>query len=215
VEALEGRDCPSAPQITALAAPVQTGNTVLLNTTQTTVTDPGISLSLSAAQGTNCTVTVSGQVFGTSQAGGLTVTLSGVVSGSVTTNADGTFTYTGAASALGQIKAAVTDDWGVTVNSSTMLSDNPPTIVNFQAINNGNNSWTFMGQVQGEDVAGLVVTLRGLASLNNNNVSATVQADGSFSYTITLAPGENGCVTAECIDWWGQASNEATAYVWS
>lgn len=271
VEALEGRDCPSAPQITAFAATVQTGHSVLLsgtiiddhptaamvcfggvatgfatpdtsghfqlqenisqlgtvfatvndpggamsNTAQAMVIDPGIALSLSVAQqGPNRIVTLTGQVSCNSPAG-RTVTLSGVVSGSVTTAANGAFTYSGPASALGQIQAAVTDDWGVTATSSAMLYNNPPRIVNFQAINNGNNSWTFTGQVQDEYPAGLVVRLRGIPSLDNSNTRVTVQANGTFSYTITLQPGENGGVTADCIDWWGQTSNEATAFVWS
>jgi hypothetical protein len=178
------------------------------------VTDPGTSLNVSAAQGPNRTVTVTGQVSGNSPAG-LTVTLSGVVSGSVTTNANGTFTYTGAASAPGPIQATVTDLWGVTVSAVTTLTSQPPAILNFKAVNNGNNSWTFTGQVQDEYAAGLVVRLGGIPSLDNNNASAIVQADGKFSYTITLEPGEQGGVTAQCTDWWGQPSNEATAYVWN
>jgi hypothetical protein len=269
LEALESRDCPSAPQITSFAATVVSGHTVLLSgtimdssptaavvsfggiatgsatpdasghfqvqenisqlgtvfatvtdpggsmssTAQATVNDPGISLSLSVAQGPNRTVTVTGQVTCNSPAS-LTVALSGVVSGSVTTNANGSFTYTGPASALGQIQATVTDVWGVTASSSTMLKNNPPTIVNFQATYNGNNSWTFTGQVQDDYAAGLVVRLGGIPTLDNTGATATVQANGTFSYTITLQPGEVGCVTAECIDWWGQASNEATAFVW-
>jgi hypothetical protein len=269
VEALERRDCPSAPQITAFAATIQSGNTVLLSGTIfdnsptaalvcfggvgtgsvtpdasghfqlqenlsqlgtifatvkdssgsisspafSTLADPGISVNLSVApQGPNRMVTVTGQVSCNSPAG-LKVILSGVVAGSLITSSNGTFTYTGPASALGQIQAAVTDCWGITVTSSTMLINNPPRIVNFQAINNGNNIWTFTGQVQDEYAAGLVVTLGGIPSLDN--VTVTVQANGTFSYTIMLQPGESGGVTAECIDWWGQASNEATAFVWS
>jgi hypothetical protein len=269
VEALERRDCLSAPQITSFAATVLSGHTVVLSgtvvessptpvvvyfggvasgsatpdasghfqvqenisqlgtayatvtdsggssvTAQATVSDPGISLNLSVAQGPNHTVTVTGQVSCNSPSG-LTVTLSGIVSGSVTTNADGTFTYTTTASALGQIQATVTDVWGVTAASSTTLSNSPPKIINFRAIYNGNNSWTFTGQVQDEYSAGLVVRLGGIPSLDNSNPSATVQANGTFSITITLQPGENGGVTADCLDWWGQASNEATAFVLS
>jgi hypothetical protein len=188
------------------------GNGVLSDTALM-VTKPVLSLNLSAVPGPRGTATVSGQVSGPSPTGGLTVTLSGIVSGSVTTCADGTFTYTGPASGLGQIQAAVTDDAGNTATSSINLVASPPTIVNFRAIYNGNNSWTFTGQVQGAYGAGMVVTLAGIPSLDSNNASATVQANGSFSYTITLQPGESGGVTAQCLDWWGQASNEATAYV--
>jgi hypothetical protein len=97
--------------------------------------------------------------------------------------------------------------------TSGNVTAKPPKIVNFQVINNGNNNWTFTGQVQGPDTEGLLVTLAGIPSLDDNGASATVQADGSFSYTVTLRTGETGGVTADCTDWWGQASNEATAYV--
>jgi hypothetical protein len=196
-----------------LVGPVEPPAAILSNTAPALVTDPGLSLSLSVVPGPGATATVFGQVSGGSPTGGLTVTLSGVVSASVTTNADGTFTFTGSASGLGQVQAAVTDSAGNTVTSSANLTASPPTIVNFQAINNGNNNWTFTGQVQGPYVAGLVVTLAGIPSLDNNSASATVQANGSFIYTITLQPGECGGVTADCIGCWGQASNEARAYV--
>jgi hypothetical protein len=179
---------------------------------QAAVTDPGISIRVSVAQGPNRTVTVTGQVSCNSPAG-LTVALSGVVSGSVTTGANGTFTYTGPTSGPGQVQAAVTDVWGVPAASSATLTNNAPTIVNFRAINNGNNIWTFTGQVKDEYAAGLVVRLAGTPTLDNNNASATVQTNGTFSYTIALKPGESGGVTAECFDWWGQASNEANAFV--
>ncbi len=198
---------------TVFAAVTDPGGSVS-STAQATVSDPGISLNLSAVQGPNRTVTITGQVSCNSPAG-LTVTLSGIVSGSVTTNTDGTFTFTGVASALGQIYATVTDIWGVSAGSSTALTNAPPTIVNFRAINNGNNTWTFTGQVQDEYAAGLVVRLRGIPSLDNNNVAVTVQANGTFSYTITLRPGEGGVVTADCTDWWGLTSSQASAYVLS
>jgi hypothetical protein len=210
LESLEARDCPSADP---LVAPIATGDAASSDTALVLVANPGLSLNLSVVPGPRGTATVSGQVSGSSQTGGLTVILVGVVSGSVTTGADGTFTYTGRASGPGSIKAFVTDDAGDMVTSSTNLTANPPTVVNFQAINNGNNNWTFTGQVQGPNATGLVVMLAGIPSLDGNNASATVQPNGSFSYTVTLRPGESGGVTADCLDWWGQGSNEATAYV--
>jgi hypothetical protein len=211
LEALEARYCLSAASV---AAPVETSSDPS-STAPVVVANQGLSLTLSVVPGPGGTATVSGQVSDNLPVAGLTVILSGVVSGSVTTASDGTFTFTGPASALGQIQATVADSTGNTVTASVNFTASPPTIVNFQAIYNGDNSWTFTGQVQGPSVAGLVVSLAGIPSLNNNNASATVQANGTFSYTITLQPGESGGVTAECTDCWGQASNEATAFVWS
>jgi hypothetical protein len=204
LEALEARYCLSA------SAPAPLASEGVAQADTVSGQDLAITLSVTAGPGT---ATVSGQVTGDAFNGGLTVTFTGVVSGSVTTNADGTFSFTATASSLGQIQASVMDAVGNTATSSVNFNSIPPTIVNFRAINNGNNIWTFTGQVQGPYVAGLVVTLRGIPSLNSNSASATVEANGTFSYTIGLQPGESGPVTAECIDWWGQASNEATNYV--
>jgi hypothetical protein len=216
LEALETRDCPSTLPTTPLPGTDSTTATAPAASSSTTapapVTNPSTSLTVSAAPGPNRTVTVTGQVSGNAPAG-LTVTLSGVVSASVTTNANGAFTWTGPASALGQIQATVTDSSGDTVAAFTTLTDPPPAILNFKAINNGYNSWTFTGQVQDASAAGLVVQLGGIPSLNNGNASATVQANGTFSYTVLLQPGEQGGVTALCSDSWGQSSNQATAYV--
>jgi hypothetical protein len=208
LESLETRDCPSASSLIlpvvpdpALSIPAIVG-----------VSNQGLSLTLTATPGPAGTAMVSGQVTGPA-AGGLTVTFTGVVSGSVTTNADGTFTFSGQASGLGQVQATVTDGAGNTVSSAVSLSAPTPTIVNFRVVNDGNGRWTFTGQVQGANTAGLVVSLAGIPALDNNNASATVQANGTFSCTVNLQPGECGGVTADCIDWWGQASNEATTYV--
>jgi hypothetical protein len=189
LEPLEGRNCPSAPQITpqitAFAATVQTGHTVLLSGT---IID--------------ALPTAASVCFG------------GVATGSVTADASGHFQLQENLPHLGTVLATVKDPNGTTSNTAqATVTDAPPVIVNFQAINNGNNSWTFTGQVQDESPAGLVVTLSGIPALNN--VAVTVQANGFFSYTIRLAPGVSGSVTAVCIDEWGQASNVAPAYVWN
>ncbi len=216
LEALESRDCPSALFTTPMPgtdSPSATTPPASISTiAPAPVNDPGTSLTVAAMPGPNHTATVTGQVSGNAPAG-LTVTLSGVVSGSVTTNADGTFTWTGPASALGQIQATVTDASGVTVAALTTLTDPPPAILNFKAINNGNNNWTFTGQVQDAYATGLVVQLGGIPSLTTNNASAIVQANGTFSYTIALQPGEQGFATAQCSDSWGQSSTQALAYV--
>jgi hypothetical protein len=210
LEALEARNSPSAfpPD-----APLVEGDAVLSDTTLVLAADPGLSLSPSGVPGPEGTATASGEVSGASPDGGTTVTLSGVDSGSVTTNADGAFTYAGPASGSGQDQPAVTGYAVSPVSPPANQAPTPPTIVNFQAVNNGNNSWTFSGQVQAPDAAGLVVTLAGIPTLDDNNVSVTAQADGAFSYTVTLQPGESGGVTAETVDRCGQASNEATAFV--
>jgi hypothetical protein len=185
LEALERRDCPSAPQITAFTAIVQSGHMVLL----------------------------SGTIIDSNPTAAL-VSFGGLASGSITPDASGHFSVQENLPGLGMVSAAVKDPGGALSNpAQTMVIDAPPVIVNFRAINNGGNSWTFSGQVQDEDAAGMVVTLGGIPALNH--VFVTVQANGSFSCTVTLQPGESGNATAVCVDAWGQTSNNATAYVWN
>src|SRR5262249_61233540 len=86
VECLEGRDCPSAPQI-SLAATVLTGRTVQLT----------------------------GTVLA-NHPGSVTITFSGVMSGTAQASGSGTFGYTGQANALGTVRPSGVDDQGLTSN---------------------------------------------------------------------------------------------------
>jgi hypothetical protein len=181
------------------------GNMAVLADSGATITG------LTITQGGGRTVTVQGQVNAASP-GGLTVTLSGVVSGTAITNASGQFTFTGTARSLGQISASVTDVWGVSGGAAGQLTNNAPVISNFTAVYTGaNNYWTFEGQVTDENAAGLIVTLSGLASLNN--VQVTVGADGWFTITEQLQPNETGMAAAVVTDAWGATSNTAEVFV--
>jgi hypothetical protein len=91
------------------------------------------------------------------------------------------------------------------------LAKNALTIVDFEAIEEEQDIWTFQGKVTGENVAGLVVRFGGLRSLRDQ--MATVGEDGQFSLTLRLGPREMGTATARTNDWWGNPSNVAHALV--
>ena len=80
---------------------------------QVQISAPQPTLSLHLAYGTRNNVILSGSVTAGTP-GGLAVTFTGVVSGSATTNSDGSFQVTLPASGVGQIQATVTDIWGQT-----------------------------------------------------------------------------------------------------
>ena len=165
------------------------------------------SLSLSVSYGSQRTVTLSGQVSDTDP-GGLTITFTGMVTGSTVTNPDGTFTATFTATGLGEVDASTTDSQGLESNVATVtLTSNPPVITNFMATAGQGGVWTFTGTVTDESPAGLVVTFGGLPSLANQ--TATVQSNGSFELSVVLQAGEEGTATAVTTDWWGLMSNEA------
>jgi exosome complex RNA-binding protein Csl4 len=178
------------------------------NTAQVSISSTPPTISLTVSQRANQNVYVSGKVTDESPAN-LTVSLTGVVSGTATTASDGSFSYTGPASALGKINASVTDPWGQTGTGSTTLTNVAPQITNFQAINLGQNMFTFEGQVMDEWAPGLTVQLSGLLGVNT---SVTVANDDWFTYTTTLQANQAGYVSAVTTDWWGLQSN--TDQVW-
>jgi large repetitive protein len=175
------------------------------------VSTPAPALTLTVSYGTQHTVTLSGQVTDV-DAGSLTVTFTGVVSGSVRTQSDGSFSYTAQASGLGNIQATTVDLWSQASNTAQVaVTNTAPVISGFTAVQGVNGYWTFSGTVTDEHPEGLVVRFGGLNSLTGQK--ATVQADGTFSITVQLAAGETGTASAQTTDWWGLDSNLALKYV--
>jgi hypothetical protein len=174
-------------------------------TAQVTVSCPKPGLSLSLAYLTRNTVELSGTVTAQSPAA-LTVTFAGVVTGTTTTDASGKFNVSLDASGVGQIQATVTDVWGqVSDAASVNVTDTAPVISNFTAVNVGLHQWTISGTVTDATAAGITVYLGGLSELQNQTV--TTDANGNFSITITVQPGESGTIWAQCTDWFGLQSN--------
>jgi hypothetical protein len=185
IERLETRYCPS-PVITNFHAPTTIANhqVELMGTVQDT--DPG-----------SIIVTFSGPGLSAS------ITLSGSASFDVLTTA----------TSLGTVNALATNQrTGQTGSASAPITDRAPSITNFTASQLGGGYWVFQGQVtDDQSVAGLVVTLAGLPSLQG--VTATVNSNGWFSVTVRLKTGESGTATAQTTDCWGLASNTAWTIV--
>lgn len=266
LEALEGRDCPAAPVITAFDAtivsdrlvsltgqvtdedlssvmisfggaasggtrPDAQGNFALQVTAdrlgtiearafdremlfalaQDTITSPAPTISLSVAQAGGKNVRITGLVIDDFP-GGLSVMIGGVASGSVVTNADGTFSLLAPASSLGTIYAHVSDCWMQSASTSATLTNTAPVIQSFEAIDHGDRVFTFRGRVVDEAAAGLTVRLGGIPSLANQTVR--VDSDGWFCLVIQLGENEIGTATADVTDWWGAAAQTALALVW-
>jgi hypothetical protein len=164
-------------------------------------------LTLTITYGSQRTVTLAGQVTDL-DAAGRTVTFSGVVSGSAVTGADGKFTLTTQASALGNVQSSTVDLWGQSSNTAQVtVASAPPVISNLTVYQANANTWVITGSVADESAAGLVIQFSGLASLAGK--TAVVGANGTFSLTFQLQPGEQGEVYAQTADWWGLNSNQA------
>ncbi len=172
VEPLEGRDCPAAPVITAFSATILQGQQVLLTGT---VSD-------------ECHSSVS-------------MTFSGVASGSVLAGADGSFSLTTQAYSVGQISALGLDAEGLLSDFAVATIDNAaPTIVNLTIRQLPNRGVAVSGRVVDENPAGLLVTLSGVAT--GMGVTA---ADGTFS--ITGQARQLGTVYATVADVWGDQAS--------
>ncbi len=91
---------------------------------------------------------------------------------------------------------------------AVMGNMSPPVITNFTSTRIQGNEWEFSGTVSDSELSGIVVTFGGLIS-----GSTTTDADGAFSYTVTLAPGAGGPVSAQATNEEGLSSSIAYDYV--
>src|SRR5262249_57085879 len=80
----------------------------------------------------------------------------------------------------------------------TQILHRPPLILDFEAIEDAPQVWTFRGRVNGEDAPGEVVQFGGLDSLQGR--TAIVAQDGRFQLTVQLQRGERGTATAQTQD---------------
>lgn len=178
--------------------------------TSGTIASSAPSLTYTITYGANHTVILSGQVTDEA-AGGLTVSFSGVVSGSVQTNADGTFSVALEAFSLGTISATVTDVWSQTSSVvEAAVTNSAPAIQNLAAQRLYGNCWVISGQVTDEYLPGLVITFGG----DFGNLQGTeVLSNGTFSTNVMLEGETSGYVTARVTDWWTLESELVQVFV--
>jgi hypothetical protein len=167
--------------------------TVTLNVVQAAI-------SLSVTYGAGKTVTVSGTVADAAP-GGISVSISGVMSGSALTDSSGNFKCTGTVSSLGTITASLTDQFGVTANESVAVTD-PGPLISGLSCSEVAGGWMLSGVVSDPwGVSGLLVTFDGTAA----GYYATTNDDGDFEEVLTFKPTGNVVATAQ--DDWGVSSS--------
>lgn len=214
LECLEARDCP--------AGGLQPNDQLwwLLNTSvpsqNAPTNDSGPAISLSISYNQKKSVTLTGHVTDpVSSPAGLTVQFSGKVVGTAVTDANGNFSLTADASALGAINAVVTDALGNVSDTATVnVTSNAPKISNFGCVEGYLHIFTFTGTVTDESAPGLTVNFGG-SPVSLQGKSVAVKADGTFEFTVQLngTTSDNGTATAQTTDWWGLTSNLATCNV--
>ncbi len=167
------------------------------------------SLTLNLASGVGNTATLSGQVTDASPSG-LTVTFSGAITGSTTTDSNGNYSFTTTNWTSGTVTAQTTDPWGRNSNAPTVvLSNVTPVISNFTAVAGSGGLYTFQGQITAGYSSNMTVKLWGISTLNGSQgyTTVTVGSDGWFRYTVQLTSQDHGTVCAEAINWDGLTSD--------
>lgn len=151
---------------------------------------------------------VQGRVTGTYSANS-TVTFSGATGGTITTDSNGYFTYTGDANCLGSVTGIATDTQGTQTSAVTgVLTSLPPSITSFTATRIGVTedglgiAWVLSGTVLNEGLEGVNITFSGVDSVTS--ATATTDSTGYFSVVVVLEFGENGTVWATATDAFGE-----------
>jgi hypothetical protein len=171
-------------------------------------------ITLGVTYGTQRNITLSGNVTGTPNPGGLTVQFTGQAVGTATTDANGHYSASLVALGLGNVNASTTD--GQSNTAIVTLTDTRPVISGFGGAEGPGDVWVFSGTVTAGNggAYGLTVNLGG-QPVDVQNKSVTVTSDGSFALAIQLngKQNDNGIVTAQTTDWWGLTSSPVETYV--
>lgn len=156
VEALEGRNLPTAMGVTLMAQTADAHN-----------------------------VNVSGEVMFFNSPSVCSIVLGGEVNAKLSTDANGYFEYYGPAAGLGTVTAQATDSGGVQVGGSTGIMDSPqPQINGLSIMATGQGKQVeITGSVSAGDVSGLTVTFAGPVGLAAG--STTTDANGDFDLITT------------------------------
>jgi hypothetical protein len=200
----------SGTQVTAQATDDQSQTSDVSTATVSTPTDANPFIMWGVTYGSQRQITVSGKLVDESP-GGRVVTISGVASGTVTTDSMGMFSITLTATSLGTITASATDAAGHASNSPIFtLTDNAPQITSFACIADTGGWYELKGRVLDESPNGLTVNFGG-APVSIAGQSCLVLIDGSFDFRVHLngTQTDEGTATAVVTDWWSLTSNTA------
>lgn len=138
-----------------------------------------------------------------------TITLSGLVNATTSTNSQGNYSITLSIPKLGT-EDAVSSDPKANEGLCEVVGGSP-TISNFDAVAEGNGLWLFSGTVTGAPTQGEVVNFGGITPLEGQ--STAVNSDGTFDFYAIVPTGEGGWASAQAVDWWGDTSQIATDFV--
>jgi hypothetical protein len=170
-------------------------------------------LTFSVEYGINRSVTLSGDLTGTSTLWGHTIQFSGKVSGSTTTDSNGAFEVVLSASGVGDVTAVDTD--GRSNTALLTLVDEAPVLTDFLATAEGGNLWLLKGDVTySQPFTSIQVNFGGMP-VSLQGFTTTTNTTGHFEVAIELngQASDNGSAWAEAVSCFGTVSNDLTVLI--
>jgi hypothetical protein len=227
LESLESRYCPTPFYTGALSVDLNAAE----QAQQTNGPAGPYTVTMYYTQQAGQNMEITGTVTGPTSANQV-VEFEGPIDGYTVTDNNGDFDFTVPASYLGNLLAGVVPPGpqgpngppaspgpGIVVQSNVaqdVLSDQAPVISTFCVTQVSTATYEFSGTVTGPSVQGLIVTFGGQVQQLQGQ-TAVVQANGTFSLTLTLTQGtqNSGVVTAQIMaDNWGFSSNVASSILY-
>jgi hypothetical protein len=173
--------------------------------------DAPAALTFYCSPGTTSRIIVNGVVSQTSNPGGQTILIWGVVNATVTTNSDGSFALPASPTTYGDIYGEVAG--GSSNIGHTVYEPAPPVITSFTASQDG-LLWDLQGTVSyGWTYSTLTVKFGGDFP-GAQGVTVVPDDSGHFARSVNIyGQGSQGTLTAQATDSWGQTSNVAQDFI--
>lgn len=175
-------------------------------------------LTLSVTYGLGRSITMSGDLSGTGQLGQRNVVLGGQVSGYTVTDSFGHYEIIVNAAALGNVTAQMVAEPGANDSSNVAtftLTDEPPVITDFVAIEMPGHLWILRGTVTYFRVFESLTINFGGSPVSIRGLTTNADGTGHFELGVILngTQTDNGTATAQAVSPWGTLSELATDWI--
>lgn len=173
---------------------------------------PPPALTINVTYNLGRSVTLSGDLTGAANVAYVPINITGKAIGSTATDATGHYSITLIASGLGQVTATTGDGLA---SASAELTDEPPVITDFEAIEGQDRVWTFRGTVTYFRYFEELTVFFGGQPITLQNKSTTTDAAGYFELVVILNGeiNDNGNAWARAESAFGLLSDYAFDYV--
>ncbi|MFO0879317.1 MAG: hypothetical protein U0840_18380 [Gemmataceae bacterium] len=173
---------------------------------------PPMNLTLNVSYGVGRQVTLSGDLMGSGDVANVAISITGSATGQTSTDADGEYSLTVEASNLGMVTATAGDGLA---SAWSEITDEPPVITDFEAIEGADRVWTFRGTLTYHRYFDSLQVFFGGQPVSIVNQSTSANNTGYFELVLVLngQNSDNGQVWAQGQSAFGLLSDMAFDYV--